>query len=703
MFLMKKIIACVLAICTVFCGTAMVSSGYGKNAEASYTSSIELIELQNGMTFGRRVISGYIKEDELTLVSYTGTAENVIIPQSVDGMTVTGIEDEVFRDNTNIRSVTIPDTVSYFGKYLFQDSTLRSINIPKKLKIIPDFTFFRCSKLENVEFHDDIILIGKTAFQGTDIHVPEKLMVNEVEGKIYDSDKVLTMTVDDWTFLLEVDPETAERYAKIVTYSGRSSDLIFPDNCIGIPVVGIDSVRQLQSILITSLVVPASFSWSPGLYGHTELKSITFLGDSISVGALFETGIEELDLPVVKSMDIQALADNAYLRKVTFKNTSDHLDISIRAFQNCTALEEVIIPENCESVSIDKNAFENCGLKKLELYGNIDVNTYAFRNCGELTYAAFSGDTALSSYSFRDCKSLKEIVFGGDVQLDYNVFNGCKAVESIILDTTRTINGAAFNGCADLMNIGSEPAFDSKTGDFRADIKDFILTSFNAADDVGFINQYVKSQAEKVVREYTDDSMSDMQKIKILHDWVCNNTVYNHDDVNAPESHNDAALFMNDTAVCESYTKALNLLLNAAGIETYYVHSSDHAWNVVKLGGHYFHVDTTWDDGDTISYDWFLKSDSELKAAGGSHEKWSLFTPSSLHSFQGSVLPECEYQMGDLNTDGSVDGGDLRLLQDYILGKAPVSADDIVLADLNHDGVTDVFDLISMRRLINEN
>lgn len=51
---------------------------------------------------------------------------------------------------------------------------------------------------------------------------------------------------------------------------------------------------------------------------------------------------------------------------------------------------------------------------------------------------------------------------------------------------------------------------------------------------------------------------------------------------------------MNDSTICEGYAKGYNLLLKAAGIESFYVHSNSHAWNIVKLGNQYFHVDTTW-------------------------------------------------------------------------------------------------------------
>ena len=97
-----------------------------------------------------------------------------------------------------------------------------------------------------------------------------------------------------------------------------------------------------------------------------------------------------------------------------------------------------------------------------------------------------------------------------------------------------------------------------------------------------------------------------------------------------------------------------------------------------------------------------MKSDSELKSAGGNHANWKLFKPSSLHSFQGTALPECTYQMGDMNTDGNVNVADMVMMNQYLLGKSQLSADDYILSDLNFDGRTDVFDMVQVRKLLTE-
>jgi hypothetical protein len=156
-------------------------------------------------------------------------------------------------------------------------------------------------------------------------------------------------------------------------------------------------------------------------------------------------------------------------------------------------------------------------------------------------------------------------------------------------------------------------------------------------------------------------------------------------------------VLFNDKTVCEGYARFYNILLHEAGIETCYVSSSDHAWNIIKLGGHYFHSDTTWDD-QFSSHEWFLRSDAEMKAAGGSHASWDISCPSQFHKFQNDTLPICEYSSGDVNADGDINAADLVSMSRFLHGISTAENFDSVLSDLDFSGNADVFDLILLRR-----
>ncbi len=72
------------------------------------------------------------------------------------------------------------------------------------------------------------------------------------------------------------------------------------------------------------------------------------------------------------------------------------------------------------------------------------------------------------------------------------------------------------------------------------------------------------------------------------------------------------------SAVCEGYSRAMQILLSSSGIETYYVsgigNKTLHMWNTVNLDGEWYFLDATWndnDDGET-DYDHFNLTTQQL-------------------------------------------------------------------------------------------
>ena len=63
-------------------------------------------------------------------------------------------------------------------------------------------------------------------------------------------------------------------------------------------------------------------------------------------------------------------------------------------------------------------------------------------------------------------------------------------------------------------------------------------------------------------------------------------------------------------------------------------------------------------------------------------------------------VPWCYYQMGDVTRDGKVDAADVTLHTNYILGKTSLSSNALYLADLDRDGVINVFDNILIKEMI---
>lgn len=122
------------------------------------------------------------------------------------------------------------------------------------------------------------------------------------------------------------------------------------------------------------------------------------------------------------------------------------------------------------------------------------------------------------------------------------------------------------------------------------------------------------------------------QKAKVAHDYIVKKVEYDDNYLTNPENpfHQSAySVFCDDHSVCAGYTKAFEILMNGAGIDTIAVLSTDHAWNMIKINDSWYHMDCTWDDMDGYSgyamiYNFFNRSEAVIRS-DGTHEIESMF------------------------------------------------------------------------------
>jgi hypothetical protein len=108
-----------------------------------------------------------IDGETVTLVGYDGKAENIVIPETYEGLAVTKIGDSAFLRHTNLISVVIPDTVTAIGDFAFFYCTnLTSIIIPENLTSIGHTVFYNCVNLTSINIPHGVESIGYSTFYG---------------------------------------------------------------------------------------------------------------------------------------------------------------------------------------------------------------------------------------------------------------------------------------------------------------------------------------------------------------------------------------------------------------------------------------------------------------------------------------------------------------------------------------------------------
>ena len=150
----------------------------------------------------------------------------------------------------------------------------------------------------------------------------------------------------------------------------------------------------------------------------------------------------------------------------------------------------------------------------------------------------------------------------------------------------------------------------------------------------------------RIISTLINDDMEDYDKALILHDYLAKTVEYNMNAVSSSnnqltsvDTHARSAYgaIVDKTAVCQGYALAYAHLLSLVGIESEFVTSDymNHAWNMVKIGDNFYHVDVTYDDpvntsnedAGLVSHEYFLRSDESISSSLSSDQKNGVRSP----------------------------------------------------------------------------
>ena len=160
------------------------------------------------------------------------------------------------------------------------------------------------------------------------------------------------------------------------------------------------------------------------------------------------------------------------------------------------------------------------------------------------------------------------------------------------------------------------------------------VTYFYNEDHINAINKKV----DELYKELINDTMSDREKIKTIHDYLINNTKYdvtrNENGESIYQSYLAYGLLFEGYATCNGYTDTMALFLDKMNIPNFKVAMTPddptkegHVWNAVYLDNNWYHLDLTWDDPvsedgkDYLQDTYFLIDTNQLKEIDNSGDK----------------------------------------------------------------------------------
>ena len=163
---------------------------------------------------------------------------------------------------------------------------------------------------------------------------------------------------------------------------------------------------------------------------------------------------------------------------------------------------------------------------------------------------------------------------------------------------------------------------------------DINVNKIYSEENIVKINEVV----DRVIKENIVDTMTTTQKLKIIHDYIIDNTKY---DTLKSKNINDMT-YKSNTAIgvllewygiCSGYSDAMGIFLDKLGIDNYKISNDTHIWNLVKVNNKWLHIDLTWDDPiykQNLNRDtYFLITTAELEKLND-----------NTHSFNKTVFKE---------------------------------------------------------------
>ena len=435
-----------------------------KSIEGYYNIS-KIIKCTDGIIGGGNTVTidslKYIMYyDTVSLVGYTVTPENLMIPESISykdenenyEFKVTSIGSSAFKNCTSLTSITIPDSVTTIGNNAFSGcSSLTSVTIGNSVTSIGSSAFSGCTSLKSFNYCGTKSQ-WKAITIGSDNYYLTHAFIKCNDGIIGNGN---TVTIDNLKYKIYDDT------ASLVGYVDTPENLMIPKSfwydgyTFKVSSIGVEAFYNCTSL--TSVTIPNSVTsiGSSALSGCSNLKSVNYNGTKAQWKSISGYGNVS---QIIKCTDgIYANSNTIIIDSVKYRLNDDYTAevISYSGTPgNITILESVTYEGLTFKVtSIGSSAFSNCtSLKSATIPDSVaSIGDSAFSGCTSLTSVTIPNSVeSIGDNAFQNCSSLTSATIGNNVtSIGSSAFFGCSKLKKIeIPDSVTYIGSKAFDGTA---------------------------------------------------------------------------------------------------------------------------------------------------------------------------------------------------------------------------------------------------------------
>lgn len=387
-------------------------------------------------------IYDYILLDNGTIhiCGYHGGDTNIVIPESINGYTVTGIGNSAFAWQSALTGVTFPDTVTEIGDRAFGwCGALTEITLPDSIRLVGENPFIGCALLTDIRISPDHPVLGTT------------------DGVLFDKTekRLITYPCAFGETLYDVPHGTISIGSYAFFGCSSLTRISIPNSVISVGANPFSDCRNLTDIRISPDNLTLLFV-NNSLYETSSLRLVSYLCSSDA---------SAYQIPqLARSIGQDAFYNCTTLTSVSIPSSVSAIHKS--AFFGCTSLAEVSIPDSVESIGSD--AFARCSaLTRVSIPNSVqEIGANPFRECGSLTKISVSSNhpllatidgvlfskaqKALICYPPANISRVYAVPQGIE-SIGENAFCSCSYLNSISLpDSIASIASSAFAGCPDI-------------------------------------------------------------------------------------------------------------------------------------------------------------------------------------------------------------------------------------------------------------
>ena len=447
---LRRAAAAAAAICLAFAFAFAEETGADR---LGFGTSVTVSAADN-VTIGNATVT-YTKgaDNNVTITKVeAGNETSIVIPDKLDGGTVTAIGYNAFTDCETLESITLPQNITSIGSSAFKNcAALKSINIPDNVTKIKDYTFYECQSLTNITIPSKVESIEGSSFRNctalTSINIPDSV------------ESIGLGAFAGCTSLKSIElPDNLESIRNSAFLDCNSLEsVVIP---AGVTSVGDQTFAGCTAL--TSIVIP---------YSVTNIGADTFL-DCTSLKAVFAKEGLYLGSASIPAGTAKITYEKDSNNNVTITNVDAGTQTSIEipetidggtvkiiganAFDGCSSLTSITLPQSL--TSIENLAFADCtALQNINIPQNVtNIGVSAFLQCKSLTSITIpSGVTSIKTATFANCTSLKSIELPDHlVSIGGSAFSACTSLESVVIPAEVTSVGSrAFSDCTSLESV----------------------------------------------------------------------------------------------------------------------------------------------------------------------------------------------------------------------------------------------------------